>query len=118
MEADGPRSPIPRSPSDGEPLWLQGGRVSQRRGGRVVGQHRSNKRPGWEKAHLVLRREGCVVNHKKLRRLWREESLVRPASAKREVRRPGTVVPFAGPEHPNHVWVIDFQFDEIADRRA
>jgi hypothetical protein len=33
---------------------------------------------GWRKAHQVLRREGYVVNHKKIQRLWREE---RPPAA-------------------------------------
>ena len=78
--------------------------VSQRRACRVVGQHRSTlRRParpipdadeklcrrlrrfakrhirlGWRKAYDVVRREGWVVNHKKVRCLWREEGLRRP----------------------------------------
>ena len=78
--------------------------VSERRACRVVGQHRSTQRRaprpipphdvklrrrlrrfarnhprlGWRKAHVVVRREGYVVNHKKLRRLWRDEGLRRP----------------------------------------
>lgn len=117
--------------------------VSERRACLVVGQHRSTQRRcprpepaedvklrkrlrrfarehprlGWRKAHPVLRREGWTVNHKKLRRLWREEGLVRPAPAKRKVRRPGTGQPLARAEYPNHVWAIDFQFDETADGR-
>ena len=44
---------------------------------------------GWRKAHTVVRREGWVVNHKKLRRLWKEEGLRRPLPNKNKKRRPG-----------------------------
>ena len=90
--------------------------VSERRACRVVGQHRSTQRQpgrpesvedeklrrrlrhfarrhprlGWRKAHQVLRREGFVVNHKKIRRLWREEGLRRPPPRKNKKRRPGS----------------------------
>jgi putative transposase len=118
--------------------------VSERRACRVVGQHRSTQRRpvrpepsedvklrrrlrrfarchprlGWRKAHVVVRREGFVVNHKKLRRLWREEGLRRPPPRKNKKRRPagfGGVLFCA--EYPNHVWGLDFQFDETADLR-
>ena len=118
--------------------------VSQRRACRVVGQWRSTRRRparpipaideqlrrrlrrfarnhprlGWRKAHVVVRREGWVVNHKKLRRLWREEGLRRPPPAKNKKRRPGTSeATLLRAEHPNHVWGLDFQFDETADLR-
>ncbi len=78
---------------------------------------REHPRLGWRKAHPVLCREGWQVNHKKLRRLWREEGLVPPTPAKRKVRRPGTGQPLARTEYPNYVWAIDFQFDETSDGR-
>jgi putative transposase len=59
-----------------------------------------------------------VVNHKRLRRLWREEGLRRPPPRRNKRRRPGNsagVLLRAG--HPNHVWALDFQFDETADQR-
>ena len=118
--------------------------VSQRRACRVVGQHRSTQRRparpvpaadeklrrrlrvfarnhprlGWRKAHDVVRREGWTVNHKRLRRLWREEGLRRPPPTKNKVRRPGC---YDGvllrAEAPDQVWALDFQFDETADQR-
>jgi putative transposase len=118
--------------------------VSERRACRVVGQHRSTQRRpvrpepsedvklrrrlrrfarchprlGWRKAHVVVRREGFVVNHKKLRRLWREEGLRRPPPRKNKKRRPtGIDGILFGAEYPNHVWGLDFQFDETADLR-
>ena len=84
--------------------------VSERRACRVVGQHRSTQRRsprpepvedeklrrrlrrfarrhprlGWRKAHVVVCREGFVVNHKKLRRIWREEGLRRAAATEEQ----------------------------------
>jgi putative transposase len=59
-----------------------------------------------------------VVNHKRLRRLWREEGLRRPPPRRAKQRRLGN---FGGvrlrAEYPNHVWGLDFQFDETADLR-
>lgn len=118
--------------------------VSQRRACRVVGQHRSTQRRparpeptedeklrrrlrefarrhprlGWRKAHDVVRREGWTVNHKRLRRLWREEGLRRPPPRKAKQRRPGSSDgTLLRAEYPNHVWGLDFQFDETADQR-
>ena len=118
--------------------------VSERRACRVVGQHRSTQRRtarpmseadvklrrrlrrfarrhprlGWRKTHDVVRREGFVVNHKRLRRLWREEDLRRPPPRKNKKRRPGgSDGTLLRAEHPNDVWGLDFQFDETADQR-
>ena len=112
--------------------------VSERRACRVVGQHRSastgtahateeeklrrelrrfarrHPRLGWRTAHEVLRREGW--NHKRLRRLWRDEGLRRPPPRRATKRRPGssegTLLRAEAP-----VWALDFQFDETADQR-
>ena len=118
--------------------------VSQRRACRVVGQHRSTQRRpsrpepetdvklrrrlrrfarnhprlGWRKAHTVVRREGYCVNHKKLRRLWIEEGLRRPLPKKNKKRRPGGLDgTLLTATHRNHVWGLDFEFDETADLR-
>jgi transposase InsO family protein len=117
--------------------------VSERRACTVVGQHRSTQRLaarprpeaeekvrrrlrdlarrhprwGWKTAHTILRREGYVINRKRTRRLWRDEGLRRPAPCKRKRTRPPGGGPLLRAERPNHVWAIDFQFDETADRR-
>jgi putative transposase len=73
---------------------------------------------GWRKAHTVVRREGYCVNHKKLRRLWKEESLRCPPQRKRKKRRPGGLDgTLLRATHPNHVWGLVFEFDETADLR-
>jgi putative transposase len=82
---------------------------------------RAHPRWGWRMAWRVLRREPgqpwSGVNHKRIRRLWREEGLRRPVRARKRRR----ITP-AQPERlragrPNHVWAVDFQFDQTSDGR-
>ena len=118
--------------------------VSQRRACVVVGQYRSTQRRrkaepspqdlrlrarlrelarahprwGWRKAHDIARREGLVLNAKRTRALWRDEGLQRPPSRRCKRRRlsDGTAARLRA-THPNHVWSLDFQFDETAQHR-
>jgi transposase InsO family protein len=110
----------------------------------VVGQHRSTQRHagkvvdieeaklrhrlreiaaehicwGRRMACRLLRQEGWTVNHKRVKRLWREEGLQRPTPRKRKRARPadGSVRRHRA-EHPHQVWAMDFQFDATADGR-
>jgi len=117
--------------------------VSQRRACHVVGQHRSTqrlpRRPasseeqqlrrrlrgiarqhprwGWRMAHRLLRRDGQPVNHKRIRRLWREEGLRRPVNSRKRRRVRPDCAERLHATHPNQVWALDFQFDETADGR-
>jgi transposase InsO family protein len=77
---------------------------------------REHPRWGWKTAHAILRREGWSINRKRTQRLWRSEGLRRPAPCKRKRRRPESGELFRA-ERPNHVWALDFQFDETADHR-
>lgn len=116
--------------------------VSQRRACRATGQHRATQRRpqticpavderirarlrevarphsrwGWKMAHQILRRDREPINRKRTQRLWREEGLRRPAARKRKRRRGPTGELFRA-ERPNHVWALDFQFDDTADQR-
>jgi transposase InsO family protein len=59
---------------------------------------------------LTLRREGTELNHKKLRRLYREERLqVRRRGGRK--RALGTRIPIALPCGPNQRWSLDFLSD-------
>jgi putative transposase len=61
-------------------------------------------------------REGLTMNHKKLRRLYREEGLqVRRRGGRK--RALGTRAPIALPQRPNQRWSLDFQSDTLADGR-
>ena len=106
--------------------------ISQRRACRLVGLSRSvlsyrspkqhsdavlqgrlrelaaeRKRFGYRRLHVLLRREGHVVNHKKVYRLYREADL----AVRRRKRRRGIAVarqPLELPVRPNQVWSLDF----------
>jgi putative transposase len=78
---------------------------------------REHPRWGWRMAHRLLRRDGQLVNHKRIRRLWREEGLRRPVSCRKRRRTRLDTPVRLGADYPNHVWALDFQFDETADGR-
>ena len=78
---------------------------------------REHPRWGWKTAHAILRREGWGVNRNRTQRLWRSEGLRRPAPCRRKRRRPDNGGELFRATHPNHVWALDFQFDETADHR-
>lgn len=72
-------------------------------------------RYGYRRQHIVLRREGWDVNHKRTYRIYRDEGLsIRPKPPKRKRAwryrqgRP-TIV------RPNEVWAMDFMSDRLFD---
>jgi putative transposase len=60
----------------------------------------------------LLRREGVLMNHKRLRRLYREERLQvrRRGGRKRAI---GTRSPIALPQAANQRWSLDFASDTL-----
>jgi putative transposase len=119
--------------------------VSQRRACLVLGQSRSTQRRraiipqdegrlvgrmvelatrygryGYRRITALLRREGWVVNHKRVERLWRREGLKVP---KRQPKRgrlwlnDGSCVRHR-PQWRNHVWSYDFVHARTRDGRA
>ena len=64
---------------------------------------------GYRTAWAYLRREGWVVNHKRVQRVWKKEGLSQPQK-KRRKRYKGGSVPLEA-THPNHVWTYDFVCD-------
>jgi putative transposase len=117
--------------------------VSERFACRVAGQHRSTQRKaraprpiddgelraelraiakahprwGYKMATRVVRRDGWHVNRKRVQRLWRDEGLKRPPQGRKRRRvRPDTTGRMTA-LRPNHVWAIDFCFDETTDQR-
>jgi putative transposase len=77
----------------------------------------SHPRWGWKTAHQLLRREGWTINRKRTQRLWRKEGLRRPQICRKRRRVRLDSAERLRATHPNHVWAIDFQFDETADYR-
>lgn len=74
------------------------------------------RRFGYRRLHLMLKREGTRVNHKKLFRLYREEKLVVRKRGGRK-RALGTRAPMTIPQGPNHRWSLDFVSDALGDGR-
>jgi len=74
------------------------------------------RRFGYRRLHVLLRREGFKVNHKRLFRLYREERLTvrRRGGRKRAL---GTRAPMLVPQLPNERWSLDFVADQFIDGR-
>ena len=118
--------------------------ISERRACRCAGQHRSTqrhepvvagddqalraelrrisrRRPRWgyRRAHQLLLDQGWELNRKRTQRLWREEGLRVPQRRRKRQRLGESTVPAERlrAEWPDHVWALDFQFDQTADAR-
>src|SRR5438045_1702605 len=74
------------------------------------------RRFGYRRLHILLRREGYVVNHKRLFRLYREERLMVRRRGGRK-RAMGTRAPMVTPFAPNDRWSLDFVSDQLLDGR-
>lgn len=117
-------------------------RVSERRACKAVGQSRSTQRYvprtrggeceltkriaelagkhpryGYRRIHALLVREGRRVNRKRVHRIWQQEGLKVPRKQRKRRRvgsKDGSCVRRRA-EYPNHVWSIDFVYDQTAD---
>ena len=118
----------------------QGYKMSERRACSVIGADRSSvryrhRRPddrelrkvlrsaaethrrfGYRRLHMILRRDGHVLNRKRTQRLYREEGLSvrRRRSRKRAI---GTWAPLVTEALVNARWSVDFVQDQFADGR-
>lgn len=74
------------------------------------------RRFGYRRLGVLLAREGMVVNHKKLYRIYREEQLTvrRRGGRKRAL---GTRRPMMLPRAVNQRWSLDFASDALSDGR-
>ena len=118
--------------------------LSQRLACRIVGQHRSTQRHqpvepdrdralraelrqlsrahprwGYRRAHAQLCQQGWRVNRKAIQRLWREEGLQVPGRRRKRQRLGTSTTPAdrLAAEHPDHVWALDYQYDQTQDGR-
>ena len=120
--------------------------ISERRACRAIDQPRSTQRraapvPGAEEEHLrtrlrelarahprygyrrmttILCREGYCVNHKRIQRLCRDEGLrvLKRAKKRSRVGSSTTDGTKLRATHPNHVWALDYQFDQTTNFRT
>src|SRR5437764_1394006 len=115
--------------------------ISERRACRLVGVHRATcryagrrhevpnlrarlralaaerRRFGYRRLHVLLRREGFAVNHKRVYRLYRAEGLtVRKKVRRRRFASVARVV-FEHATRSDQRWAMDFVSDQLADGR-
>lgn len=114
-------------------------RLSERKACRLVGLHRSvaryasikqddvlkaqlqalaqaRNRFGYRRLHLLLRRQGTVVNHKKVYRLYKEMGL-QVKQRKGRKRAPGSRISHTELTRPNERWSLDFVHDALENGR-
>ena len=84
--------------------------------GRLKALASERRRFGYRRLHILLKRDGVALNHKKLFRLYREERLTvrRRGGRKRAL---GTRAPLALPQGSNQRWSLDFVADQLLDGR-
>ena len=72
---------------------------------------------GYRRLHILLRREGVTVNHKRIERIYREAGLALRRRGRKRIATPrlGRSRP---PDGPNEHWALDFVSDAtVAGRR-
>lgn len=83
---------------------------------RLLALARERRRFGYRRLLIFLRREGFVVNHKRLFRIYREERLMVRKRGGRK-RALGTRTPMPGAALPNDRWSLDFVSDQLVSGR-
>lgn len=83
---------------------------------RMVSLAQVRRRFGYRRIHVLLRREGRQVNHKRVYRLYRQADL----SIRKRKKRRGVMVPrepLQLPRRRNEVWSMDFAMDSLFNGR-
>lgn len=75
-----------------------------------------HRRYGYQRLHVLLRREGFTLNHKKTYRLYREEQLL-VRRRKRRRRAATGRLPITLPTGTNIRWSMDFVHDQLLNGR-
>jgi putative transposase len=77
----------------------------------------TRRRFGCPRLHIMLRREGFMINHKRTERIYKQEGLIlRIRRRKKLSSLLRTEMP--RPNYPNHIWSMDFMRDNLADGRT
>jgi putative transposase len=79
---------------------------------RLVAMARERRRFGYRRLHVMLKREGFAVNHKRVFRIYREEGLKVKKRGGRK-RALGTRTPMPSAAAPNDRWSLDFVADQF-----
>ena len=83
---------------------------------RIKALAHERRRFGYRRLYILLRREGRLVNRKRVQRIYQEERLMvrRRGGRKRAL---GLRAPMAAPDRPNACWSLDFVHDQMTDGR-
>jgi len=71
---------------------------------------------GYRRLHVLLRREGLMINHKRVYRLYREEGLA--VRRRRRKRAASLRAPLVRPTRANERWSMDFLTDALGAGRS
>jgi putative transposase len=74
------------------------------------------RRSGCQMLHLILKREGLVINHKRTERIYREEKLALRIRRRKKLASQGRIE-VAKAEKANELWAMDFIQDALHDGR-
>ncbi len=77
---------------------------------------KKHPREGSRKAYMRIRREGMIVNHKKVERIWQDNGLSVIVKRRQRRRGKGLKTPLRA-SYPNHVWAYDFMEDSCFNGR-
>lgn len=87
---------------------------------RIINLAKQYGRYGYRRITYLLKREGFLVNHKKVERIWRKEGLKVPSRQPKRKRlwiNEGSCVRLK-PEYKNHVWSYDFVMDRTRNGKT
>ncbi|MCO5112984.1 MAG: IS3 family transposase [Bdellovibrionaceae bacterium] len=85
---------------------------------KIISIAQSRPRYGCPRIHVLLRREGWKVNHKRVHRIYKEEQLwVRTKKVRRRKFTTELRVTPPTPTNLNQVWTMDFVHDQLIDGR-
>ena len=87
---------------------------NQKLGKRLQALAEERPRFGYRRLHVLLRREGEKINHKRVWRVYKtlDLSVRKKSRRKRSVQR---CTPLAAPSKPNERWSMDFVSDQLAN---
>jgi putative transposase len=77
----------------------------------------TRRRFGCPRLHVMLRREGFNINHKRTERIYRQEGLI--LRIRRRKKMSSLLrIELPKPNYPNHIWSMDFMRDNLANGRT
>lgn len=77
----------------------------------------TRRRFGCPRLHIMLRREGFGINHKRTERIYKQQGLMLHIRRRKKLSSQ-LRIEMPKPKYPNHIWSMDFVKDNLACGRA